>query len=196
MIDIDEVIASAKLPEKTLPLNLRGDLQAEWEDLERQLRVAQENADDDTLAGDPKARKIANRMVAISKEMAEHTVVFRFRALPKTAYSDLLTKHKADENTEHQVDGLDWDTYPTALIAACSVDPKMSVAQADRLSERVTDRQWDDLFATALSCNRDKVDVPFSFSASAIRAATAPRSKQPERGESPAPGSSDESLAG
>lgn len=192
MIDIDEVIASAKLPEKTLPLCLRGDLQAEWEELERELRVAQENSDDDSLAGDPGAREIADRMVAISKEMHDHTVTFRFRALPKTEYSDLLTKYRADENTENAVDGLDWAVYPTALIAACAIDPKMTFAKAEALSKVVTDQQWDSLFATALAVNRSEVSVPFSFSASAIRAATAPKSKQPEVGESPG----DASLAG
>lgn len=200
MLDIDEVIASAKLPERTLPLNLRGDLQAEWEGLERQLRAEQEKEtsdDDDTLAGNPKARDLADRMEALAAQMRDHQVVFRFRALSKPAYSDLLAKYKAVEGeTKNEVDGLDWDVYPTALIAACAADPKMTVVQAERLSERLTDRQWDELFTTALACNRSEVSVPFSLSASAIRAATAPRSKQPEPGESPAAASSDESLAG
>lgn len=195
-LDIDDIIASARLPEKTVALCLRGDLQAEWEELERELRAVQGMAEEESLAGDPKARELAERMEAIAQEMADHQVTFRFRALGKKAYSDLMMEHRAsEEKKDESVDGLDWSTFPTALISACAIDPKMSVAKAGKLSETLTDRQWDDLFATAMACNRAEVSVPFSFSASAIRAATAPNSKQPERGASPAAGSSAGSLA-
>lgn len=198
MQSIDDIIAGARLPEKTVPLCLRGDLQAQWEDLERELRAHQGTADEEALAGDQVARDLAERMEAIAQEMTDHQVVFRFRGLPKRAYSDLLAQHQAPEDKrELAVDGLDWDTFPTALIAACAVDPEMTVEQAGRLAQTVTDRQWDDLFATAMALNRAEVSVPFSLAASAIRAAgTALNSKQPEPGESPAPGFSAASLAG
>lgn len=197
MLDIDEVIASAKLPEKTISLCLRGDLQAEWEDLERQLRAEEEADDDAVLAGNAEARGLAEQMEKLAATMREREVVFRFRGLSAKAYSDLMVRHRAPEDKRDEaVDGLDWDTYPTALIAACAVEPRMTLAQAEQLNDKVSHRQWDDLFATALACNRSQVSVPFSLSASAIRAATAPSSKQPEPGASQDRGSSDESLAG
>lgn len=196
-IDIDEVIAGAKLPERTIPLCLRGDLQAEWEDLQRKLTVEQENTADESLAGNPKVRELADRMEAIGQEMAAHEVVFRFKGLGAKTYSDLIAANMAPEDKrEESHEGLDWSTYPTALIAACAIDPVMTVEQAEKLSEAVTNRQWDDMFQTALACNRSQVSIPFSLSASAIRAATAPSSKQPAPGGSHDPGSSDESLAG
>jgi hypothetical protein len=136
-------------------------------------------------------------MEELARTMREHEVVFRFQGLSSKAYSDLLVQHKApDDQQDDAVDGLNWDTYPTALIAACAVDPKMTLEKAEELCDTVTHRQWDDLFATALACNRNQVSVPFSLSASAIRAATAQNSKQPERTASPGRGSSGESLAG
>jgi hypothetical protein len=197
MVDIDEVIASAKLPEKTLPLCLRGDLQAEWEDLERQLKEAEDADDAPVLAGNAAARELAEQMEKLERSMREHEVVFRFRGLSSKKYSDLLVAHKAaDDQQDEAVDGLNWDTYPTALIAACAIDPKMTLEQAERLNDAVTHRQWDDLFATALACNRNQVSIPFSLSASAIRAATAQNSKPPERTASLGRGSSAVSLAG
>lgn len=198
MVDIDEVIASAKLPEKTISMCLRGDLQAEWEDLERQLRAEEDSGGSDSLAGNPVAQGLAERMEKLGATMREHEVVFRFRGLSSKAYSDLLAAQRATDDTPEDLnqEGLNWQTYPTALIAACAVDPAMTVEQAEKLAGAVTNRQWDDLFATALACNRSQVSVPFSLSASAIRAATAPSSKRPEPGASPAAGSSDESLAG
>lgn len=196
MADIEDIIASAKLPEKTITLCLRGDLQAQWEDLERKLQQA-ETQTTDTLAGDPEAQRIAEKMEQIAAQMREHERTFLFRALGSIEYSNLLAANKApDDKRDESVDGLDWTTYPTALIAACAVDPAMTLDQAERLSAVLTNRQWDDLFRTALACNRSSVDVPFSLSASAIRAASAPRSPQPEPGAPPAAGSSGESLAG
>lgn len=193
-LDFDDVIARAKLPERTLSLCLRGDLQAEWEDLERQLAAAQENTRDEALSGNPDIRDLADRMVAVSEEMAGCEVVFRFRGLGAKTYSDLLVKNKAADDDPDAVEGLDWTIYPTALIAACAIDPVMTIAQVGELSERVSARQWDDLFSAALATNRSQVSIPFSLSASAIRASTEPNSKRRELGVSPAAGSLDESL--
>ena len=196
MADIEDIIAEAKLPERSITLCLRGDLQAQWEDLERKLQRAEANSDD-TLAGDPEAQALAEQMEALAERMRATERTFLFRGLGSKEYSDLLAANKAPADKQDEaVDGLDWSTYPTALIAACAVDPAMTFEQAERLSNVLTNRQWDDLFSTALACNRSKVDVPFSLSASAIRAASAPRSPQPEPGASPAQSSSDESLAG
>lgn len=199
MTNIDDVIAGAKLPERTHTVCLRGDLQARWEDLERQLETEQanSNAADESLAGNPRLRELADEMEAIGKEMTAHEVVFTFRGLPAEEYSDLMAAHKAaEDDLEESVDGLDWKTFPMALVAASAADPAMSLEQAKRLYKAITHRQWDDLFQCALACNRSKVSIPFSLSASAIRAATEPKPKQPARGASPEAGSSDESLAG
>lgn len=192
-LNIDEVISRAKLPEKTVSLCLRGDLQAEWEDLERQLKAEQENTADESLGGNPKVRELADRMAALGKEMAESEVVFRFRGLGAKVYSDLMLKHKAEEGVETP-DGVDWNTWPTALIAACATDPVMTLKQAEELAETVSNRQWDDLYMAAIATNRDAISVPFSYAASAIRASTGPNSKPPAPGASQGQSSSDESL--
>jgi hypothetical protein len=74
MVSIDEVIASAKLPQKTISLVLRGDLQAEWEDLERQLKEAEESDDSSALAGNPRTLELAERMEELARTMREHEV--------------------------------------------------------------------------------------------------------------------------
>jgi hypothetical protein len=198
MQDIDEIIASAQRPEKTIPLCLRGDLQARWEELERQLNSLDRDASDsDTLGGDPRARDLSAQMAAIEDEMRKHEVVFKFRGLSSKKYSDLLAKHRAEEKKDdNESDGIDWATWPTALIAACAVDPVMTVEQAERLADTITHKQWDDLFATAFAVNRTDISVPFSLSASAVRAATGRNSKPPAPGVSLVAAGSDESLAG
>lgn len=195
-MNIDDVIGAAHLPEKTIPLTLRGDLQARWEELERRRQTAQD-AEGDSLAGSGEARELAEEMDAIAAEMRESQVVFLFRGLGTRAYSDLLAAHRVPEDKRtDDTDGIDWQTWPAALIAASAVDPAMTVEQAEKLCEKITNGQWDELFATAFQVNRSKVNVPFSLGASAIKGASAPRSKPPAPGESLADVGTGGSLAG
>jgi hypothetical protein len=197
MLNIDEIIAQAQRPEKTIALCLRGDLQARWEDLERQLNaIDRDSSDSDTLGGDSRAADLSAQMADVENEMKAHEVVFKFRGLSSKQYSDVLAQYTDEDKKSETNDGIDWKSWPTALIAACAVDPVMTVEQAERLADTITHKQWDSLFACAFAVNRTDVSVPFSLSASAIRARTAPNSKQPERGVSLAAVSSGESLAG
>ncbi|MGI5233839.1 hypothetical protein [Actinoallomurus sp. CA-142502] len=195
MADIEDILGSAELPQKTVELCLKGNLQADFEVLERQLREAEET-DDDALAGGVRARELAEQIEDVRRKMAEHVTMFRFTALGAKSYSDLLAKHPPTEEQKQAGAGVNLDTWPAALVAACALDPKMTVEQAERLHDKITDGQWEELYDTALACNRKKVDVPFSFAASAIRASSAPRPSQPEPGAFPAAGSSGGSLAG
>jgi hypothetical protein len=195
MADIEDILAGAKLPERTVPLCMRGDLVAEFEDLERKLAAAQA-ADDGTLAGNTAAREIAEQIEALLVLMREHERIFRLRAIDAKAYSNLIAEHPPTDEQRQQGQDTNWDTYPAALIAACAIDPKMTVEQAEQLSVTIAYSQWDALFSAAYALNRRAVDVPFSATASAILAATAPSSKPPGRGASPGADSSAGSLAG
>jgi hypothetical protein len=195
MADIEEILAGAKLPERTVPLCLRGDLQAEFEDLERKLAAA-EAADDGTLAGNPAAREIAELMETLRAQMREHERVFRLRAIDAKAYSNLIAEHPPTDEQRQQGQDTNWQTFPAALIAACAIDPEMTVEQAEQLSGTVAYSQWDALFAAAYALNRRAVDIPFSVTASAILAVSEPSSKPRGRGASRGAGSSAGSLAG
>jgi hypothetical protein len=194
MTDIEEILAGAKLPERTVPLCMRGDLQAEFEDLERKLAAA-EAADDGTLAGNPLAREIAEQIEALRAQMSEHERTFRFRAKSAREYSDLIALHPPTDEQRQQGQDTNWDSFPAALIAACAVDPTMTVEQAEKLCGAISYAQWDALFSAAYALNRRAVDVPFSVTASAILAATAPSSKPRGRGASRGAASSAGSLA-
>lgn len=195
MADIEDILAGAELPQKTIELCLKGNLQAEFEDLERQLAAAEDD-EGDTLAGGARVRDLAEQIEAVRQKMAAHTTVFRFGGLGEHAYSDLLAEHPPTAEQKEDGASLNGETFPTALIAACALDPKMTPEQADRLRRKITHVQWEDLFNTALACNRQRVNVPFSLSASAIRARYEPKSSPPERGASLAEDSSAGSLAG
>ncbi|MFF4417096.1 hypothetical protein ACFYY8_31635 [Streptosporangium sp. NPDC001559] len=169
---IADIIGSIKRPEKTVPICTAGDLVAEFEELERDLTVAREKpVEAGTLAGgtDPMATAIAQQIQELRAQMREHTAVFRFQGLSSKAYSDLVAAHPPKEGGKGDVD---WDTFPTALVAACAIEPKMTLDEARQLSGALTQAQWDALYVAAFEVNKADVDVPFSYNASAVLSAS------------------------
>ena len=178
MTTFADVKKNAKLPEKTVPLCLAGDLQAEFEELERQLQIERTRPDKQgaTMASTGRSRaetELAQQIEALRERMQAATTVFRLRALPKKRWSDMIAQHKP--RPEDKEAGLDHNgqTLPVAVVAACCIDPQMSIPEVEELVDEIlTQGQWDDLYLTAFMLNRRNVDVPFSASASAILSST------------------------
>ncbi|PJN24064.1 hypothetical protein [Kitasatospora sp. CB02891] len=161
-LDAEAVIGMATRRETSVPLCLAGHLQGEYEVLERQLADAAATVGQ-SLAGTNRA-DIAQRMEAVREEMAEHLVVFRLRALAPATWSDLVAAHPG-RTSAHAFDEV---TLGPAAIAACLVDPVMSVEQYGRLAERLTSGQQDALLNATWSLNTEAAQrVPFSLLASA-----------------------------
>lgn len=158
-MDIDQILDDYELPEHTVPLCLKGSLVGEYEQLEEQLKAASREAL--SLSAPSEAKQIAQRMDELRKQMLATSHAFRFRGLPGPAYSELLEAHKDDKGD------LDTESWPQALIVASCVDPVVTAEKAQALREKVTDRQWQDLYDAALAVNRQSVSVPFSSLVSA-----------------------------
>ncbi|MGW4803006.1 hypothetical protein [Kitasatospora sp. NPDC004272] len=163
--DIKAIIKGARRREKTVPLCLAGDLVGEYEELERQLSDVAALVGD-SLAGSPRV-SIAERMEELRAQMAEHLVLFRFRALDPRSWSDLLADHPGTAPE----DVFDLETFGPAAIAACAIDPAMSVAEFGELAEQLSTGQQRELMEAVWEINTTAVQkVPFSLLASATAA--------------------------
>lgn len=179
MTDIKTMLAAARLPERTVPICLRGDLVAAHEQLERQLAdIARRPVD--SLAGSG-AGEIADRIEALQDEMRAATVTFRLRALPKPRWRALLAEHPPRQDDdgkpvpEDAAVGVNLETFWDAIIRPCIVDPVIdddtwSLMAGD--DGRLTDRQMGQLADAAWAVNRGEVNVPFSRAASQARQST------------------------
>lgn len=176
---IADIIGQVKRPEKTVSICLAGDLQAEFEDLERDLQIARDQPPDGTLAGgsNPLATQIAQQIMELRERMREHSSVFRFRGLPRKQYSDLVASCPPSEDAKEQGAEVDWETFSVALVAECAVEPEMAVEEAGQIADVLTQAQWDGLVTAAFSVNKRDVDVPFSYAASAILQSSRKNSK-------------------
>lgn len=168
MKDVKALIRDAQLPETTVEICLHANLQAEFEQLDRQLSAADQT---DSLAGGN--REIASRIEQIRQDMKDATVDFRLRALPRPRWRALVAEHEPrkdgdDIHREDQFIGVNTETFFDALLRVSVVDPVLDDEDWQLLGENLTDRQFDTLATAAWKLNRTDVDVPFSPAASKI----------------------------
>lgn len=174
MTTFKEKLKAARLPERSEPLCLRGDLVADFEAAERDLKRTQESTTDSLEDG---IGPIVDRIEALRAEMLEHTEDFRLRALPKPAFRALIAAHpprrvQAEDGSEAELEagdaglGLNRETFFEALIRASVVSPELDEDDWTALFEVLTDRQFGDLSDTAWFLNRGEISVPFSRAAS------------------------------
>lgn len=177
--DFKAMAARAKLPERTVPVCLAGDLVAEFEEVDRQLVAAQKRPPT-SLAGSGTGALVA-RLEELQAEMEANTYPFRLRALPRTvkpgderpSWRALCDAHPPRQDAEGSPDigdiqsGVNRETFFGPLLRASIIDPVMTDAEfADVVEgDKITDRQYDELVKAAWDLNQGKVDIPFSRAA-------------------------------
>lgn len=174
-MDINEALAGAALPEKTVPVCLRGDLQVQFEALEKRLDEAMRGRSD-SLASGSTVRDLAEQIEALRTEMTAHTFEFRLRAKGRRTWQKLMDSHppRPDSDSDRAI-GVNEATFYDALIRESTVEPVLSGEQWTLLlDEQLTSLQFDRLATTAWSLNRRDVDVPFSHTASQVLRSTEP----------------------
>jgi hypothetical protein len=144
MMDLAAALASARRPELTVALCLRGDLIAQIQDLERQLDGATKN----------------KKVQSLQKEMQDATVVLRLRGLSNPEWHKLVAEHEPrDGNSGDKAFGFNVETFFPALIKACLQD-RVSDEQWTQLQDTLSSGQFEELSNAAVAVSRRKVNVP------------------------------------
>jgi hypothetical protein len=168
MVDIHAALSGAQLPERSVAVCLRGDLTAEIESAERELRAAE--ADPGAGMEDAgRLRELAEHVERLRDEMRAASVDVRLRALPRWRWSELMRAHPPrDDSDSDKALGVNEETFFDALVRACLVEPELSDEDWARLLSVLTSAQYDALATAAWTVNRGSVDVPKSLVASRI----------------------------
>lgn len=170
-LTVDQIIAKARPSERTVSFCLRGDLNAQFEELDRELKEARELERSDHALGETgRARAIAEQMESVRAEMRDAQVTFRLRALPPKRWVELRAEHMNEGGR------LNVQTLGVPLVSESMYSPKATVDQLDGLLGVLTGGQWDELVSAAIVVNQGTVDVPFSPLASLVL--TPPDSEQ------------------
>lgn len=179
MASVDDLVARAKPREVSVPVCLAGDLNAQHEELSRQLAAAEGDGRPDpdaSISEKPASLELAERIRALEQEMADSLHVFRCRALPRTRFAELRRIHPPREDAPIPERLFNLDTFPRALIAASCVDPEFpTVEKVDELFDRLGQAAFDAVFTAAWEANQGDTGVPKSRLASATIRSSAQR---------------------
>ncbi|GAA2696541.1 hypothetical protein [Actinoplanes palleronii] len=162
-------LAGAKGARRSVPICLRGDLQAQFEHLQREL----EDAERAQLHGSgmeeaPAAVELSQQIQELREQMREATYDFVVQALPAPDFRALKAKYPP--RTDDAGDIIDQDRFLDAnvddlllpLFRASLVDPVLDDAAWAKTDAALSDGQYQQLLSAALGVNKGEVNIPFS----------------------------------
>jgi hypothetical protein len=175
----DKLLEQSRLPEATIPLCLRGDLQAQWEELDHRLTALYSDASRKLAGASAEEAELARRIQELEQEMRDSTLTLRLRALERPEWLELVADHPPREDDKgDRMLGFNQKTFFDALVLACLVEPELDEERLSKLMDKLTDAQFQKLTEAAWGLNRRDVDVPFSSTASHIMTTSAGTSRR------------------
>lgn len=162
--------------ERTVPLVLDGSIAQKIDDLEKQL--IEVRSVNDSLAGSPEARKIAEQIEALISEAEDSRIDVTIRQLDRKRWSDLKVAHPpADPRLYLYNVSIFEDAVPESWAA-----PVISDDTRDKLLADLNAGQWEKLCQAVQVVNGD-IAVPFSALATQALRTSGASEQQPEPSE-------------
>jgi hypothetical protein len=158
--DVDEWLEDLQPRTAEARVTVRYDLIDEHQRLE--LKLAESSDGDDR-------HRFAEKIVALEQEIADAEKVFTFADIGGR-WLALIGEHPPTKDQLEHDKSLDHnpETFPPAAIAECSVDPKLTVRQVERLREKLRLVEWQKLWAAVLEANLGVAAAPKSLLAGAV----------------------------
>lgn len=188
---IAQLIATAQPRTSEVRVCARGDLVDQHAILVGSLADAEQNSKG-SLAADPVVNEIATQIVAVEEEQEASTVTFVLQSVSRRVWADLLAEHPPrpqDKGVDHNP-----DTFPPAVLAACSKSPKVSAAEAVQMMDVLPVAEWTKLWLGAVGLNVTATPHPKLVAATELVRANGVSSTTAETAASLAPSSSDASA--
>lgn len=170
---IRKILQNAKPAEKDIPLVLNAGIRKQIEDLELELIEVRKEAD--TLAGNPEAVAIANKINALIEQAKDSMITVTIRQLPRKQWSDLKAKYPHSDPRMYLYDSAIFEE----AVPAAWVSPSVGDETRDSILEKISDGQWEKLCQAVQVTNGD-VAVPFSALATLARRGSGASEPQPE----------------
>lgn len=165
ILDLDEVLSSARRVERTAYINLRADLEARYNQVLADLaalvdadgQLVNENPDS-SLAEASQAADLREEATELRREMKAATRAVKFRAMDSDAWEEFEASHRG-KNGELK----NQRAYENALVAACAIAPTLTVDGFEKLRKQLGQSQIVKLYNEAYYCNaKGGLDVPKS----------------------------------
>lgn len=163
----------ARLPEDTVQVCLRGNLAADFRELQQGLaRIKEAPKGSGSMEGMGEAG-VLEQMAALRADMQDSTQTFRLRALPRPEFRALAAQYPPLRTESGDLDitrvmdvraGVHLESFLPVLLRRSVIEPEMDDEDWDALESVATDWQMEELQDKAWNLNRDEVKpVPFSL---------------------------------
>ena len=179
-IDLSQHLSSASLQQRRVYVCLRGDLTGALIDAQAELDAYAASTADvaiDARLGnrkDPRAVELRERVAGLTEQVREAALPFVVQGLSRPAREALLAQNPArvDDADDRRV-GYNRETYETALLRRCLVDPAIADdEQWAQLTSVLTDGQQLALMLAAVETTHGGTEIPFSSTNSGTKTAS------------------------
>ncbi|GAA1110498.1 hypothetical protein [Nesterenkonia jeotgali] len=167
---------NVKRPERLVDVCLDGSLMAEWEATDKEYRSARAEllAAPDKRMNDPRAKRVDELLAKareLSKQARAETVTFRLRALPRSAWDELVTAHPA--RSKEKDGGFPFNITTITDAAMSTEGTIVSVERPDgavepfawddweAFAEGLSSAQHEDFYVAVIGLNAGANEVPF-----------------------------------
>lgn len=174
MPGVDDFLDGYEAPVEEVAVCGRPALIAEHAKLEAEIAGARVR---NGLAGAPS--DLLDRLAELEAEIAESVMVVKLRALANRPWADLLAAHPPTTEERAKGYGAHPATFEPAALAACAVDPPMTVEQAGRMADTLPRSEWAALTEAVRRLHEDRSTAPKSLLLSVLRPVSAESSDTP-----------------
>jgi hypothetical protein len=117
-----------------------------------------------------KLQELIEQLDEMETEAKELTVTFTFQDIGRRAYDELIRQHPPsdDERKEYKDAGgegvlaYSTSTFPPTLVSQCSLEPKISQAEAEAIFDEWSEGDLEMIFTTALLACKEPTSLPKS----------------------------------
>ncbi len=166
-LSVDDVLAQARLVERTASICLRADLRADHDRYldeiatlvtrDGQIIAADKEASLDAQTNTARARELAALLQQTEAQMRASMWQVRFRAMDADEWAVFF------ERWWPKAKGADLTEFRTKIVAACAINPELTEEQVKALRKKFNKSQMDALGNAAYdACSEGGLDVPKS----------------------------------
>lgn len=160
VLTLDLIMNSARRVRRVARVCLRADLEADYLDAANELGDLVDSEGnliaEGSLADGARAAELRDRIKTLREQMAAETYAVEFEAMNDDDYEAFNAVHRDSKGAVK--DPVKWRNE---LIAACAVNPRLSVGDVEKMRAQLSAPQMQELANEALSaCASGGVDVP------------------------------------
>jgi hypothetical protein len=151
--DYEPVIVEAKVVQKAALIS---------EHTRLQIAVVEAHQAAGDVMHDPTASGLVDELRAVEEKIAASVKTFRFQGIGHEPWQDLKRKYPPTPEQREAGDDVNLTRWSPAVVAACSLDPKVTVPQAETMMRKLPPGEFDKLLIAVREANQEVVGAPKS----------------------------------